>query len=291
MIFLIRNKYNRPESAGESVLITGASSGIGKATALYLAEKGYRVVGTSRSMDRLKPLQREASQRGLPIAALALDINTDEGVESAMSRLIEELGPIDALVNNAGYSLWGPVESLSISEIKTLYETNFFAAIRMIKAVLPGMEQKGRGTIINVSSVLGRLGTPFNGAYVSSKFALEGLSESLRTELWPLGVRVVVVEPGNFKTEFQRNMVKADTAEDRSLPYYPYIERYNARHDRYQALAADPIKVARVIHRIIRSRHPAFRYPVGLEARAGMLGARFLPERVFQALLSRATLR
>ncbi|MCI0438336.1 MAG: SDR family oxidoreductase [Chloroflexi bacterium] len=291
MIFLSRNRYSQPESAGETVLITGASSGIGKATALYLAGKGCRVVGTSRSMDRLKALQQEASHRGLPIVPLELDINSDEGVESVMPRLIEEMGPIDALVNNAGYSVWGPVESLSIAEIKALYETNFFAAIRMIKAALPGMEQKGRGTIINVSSVLGRLGTPFNGAYVSSKFALEGLSESLRTELWPLGVRVVVVEPGNFKTDFQRNMLRAERAEDRSLPYYPYIERYNARHDRYQAFAADPIKVAKVIYKIIRSRHPAFRYPVGPEARAGMLGARLLPERIFQTLLSRATLR
>ena len=291
MIFLIRKKNSQQESTGETVLITGASSGIGKVTAIFLAERGYRVVGTSRSMDRLASLQREASHRDLPIIPLELNINTNEGVDRVIPQLMDKLGPVDILVNNAGYGLWGPVESLSISEMKTMFETNLFAAVRMIKALLPGMIDKGYGKIINISSILGRLGTPFNGAYVSSKFALEGLSESLRTELWPFGVRVAIVEPGLFRTEFQNNMVKAERAEDSELPYYPYIQRYNTRHDSFDRFASDPIKVAKVIHKIIRSKRPAFRYPVGPDARAGMLGARLLPERLFQTLLSRATMR
>ena len=124
-----------PASRGKTVLITGASSGIGKVTALYLAEKGYSVIGTSRSSERLADLQSEASVRGLSVTAVELDINSDEGVDSVLPALIEEHGTIDALVNNAGYGLWGPVESLSMDELKAQFETNVFATVRLIKAV------------------------------------------------------------------------------------------------------------------------------------------------------------
>ena len=272
-------------------LITGASSGIGKATALYLAGKEYSVIGTSRSMARLADLQTEASKGNLPITPVELDINSDDRVDQVVSRLIDENGTIDVLVNNAGYGLWGPIERVSMSEIKDQFETNLFAAVRLIKAVLPGMVRQGRGTIINVSSVAGRIGTPFNGAYAGSKFALEGISESLRAELWPLGVRVAVVEPGVFRTDFQQNQVVGENADSEGSPYSPYMRRFWVRHTRYHRRAADPIKVAKVIHKIIRSRRPAFRNPVGLEARAGILGARLIPERIFQAMVSRATIK
>jgi short-subunit dehydrogenase len=278
------------KSQRKNVLITGASSGIGLATALYLAEKGHPVIGTSRSMSRLGVLQEEASRRGLAVAAVELDINDEAAVEEAVPRLVGERGGIDVLVNNAGYGLWGPVGSLSLDELRAQFETNFFAAVRLINVVLPGMIERGRGTIVNISSVEGRLSTPFSGAYAASKFALEGLSEALRVELWPLGVRVAVVEPGLFSTNFRKNQVIARRADSGDLPYRPYIERYRARRGRYDWLSADPVKVARVVHKIVRSRRPRFRYPVGPEARLGMLGARFLPERVFLGLLSRATL-
>ena len=157
--------------------------------------------------------------------------------------------------------------------------------------VLPGMLAQRAGKIINVSSILGRMATPFNGAYASSKFALEGLSESMRAELWPLGVHVAIVEPGAFDTDFQRNQVRASASEDPGLPYGPYIQRYNSRHQRFNRLSSDPVSVSKVIHKILRSRRPAFRHPVGIDARLGMLGARFLPERLFQTMVSRATLR
>ena len=280
-----------PPDHGKTVLVTGASSGIGQATCLYLAEEGYDVLGTSRSLERLGDLESEASTKNLGVTTVELDINSDQGVRAVLPALIRSHGAIDALVNNAGYGLWGPLESLSIAELKAQFETNLFAAIRLIKAVLPEMTRQRHGTIINISSVLGRMGTPFNGAYVASKFALEGMSESLRTELWPFGVRIAVVEPGLIRTEFQKNQVIGQDALSSDLPYSPYVRRYNSRHDRFNRLATDPVKVARVIHKIVRSRRPAFRYPVGPEARLGMMGARFLPERVFQAMLSRATLR
>ena len=273
------------------VLITGASSGIGKATSLYLAEKGCSVIGTGRSMARLEDLKREASRRDLPVTPIEMDINSDQDVDRVFPGLLDEFETIDVLVNNAGYLLWGPGESLTVAEVKTLFETNFFAAIRLTNLVLPGMMRRGSGTIINMSSVLGRLGTPFNGAYAASKFALEGLSESLRIELWPFGVRVVVVEPGVFHTSLQQNRVVAVGVRSGEGVYAPFIERYQSRHDRFEGLAGDPVKVAKVVYKIIRSRRPRFRYPVGPDARLGILGAKLIPERVFQAILSRAIMK
>ena len=275
----------------QTVLITGASSGIGKVTCLYLAEKGYNVIGTSRASSRLGDLYSEADQRGVTVHGLELDINSDAEVQRVMPEVFNQYGEIHVLVNNAGYGVWGPVESVSIDEMRTLFETNLFAALRMTQAVLPGMIERRAGKIINISSVLGRLATPFNGAYASSKFALEGLSESLRTEVSPFGVHVAIVEPGLFETEFQRNQVRARRADDPDLAYAPFIQRYNARHQTYDRLSSDPIKVSKVIHKIIRSRRPALRHPVGLEAHAGIMGARLLPGRLFQAMLSRATMR
>ena len=278
------------EGDGRRVLITGASSGIGLATALYLAEKGYSVIGTSRSTERLEQLRKEAASRGVAVTAVELDINTDQGVESVMPRLLGEHEAIDVLVNNAGYGLWGPVQSLSIEEMRAQFETNLFATVRLSKAVLPGMVERGRGTIINISSILGRLGTPFNGAYVASKFALEGLSESMRVELWPLGIRVAVVEPGAFRTNFRANQMIAASAHSGDLPYRPYVQVYTERHGRFDRFFGDPVKVARVIHKIVRSRRPRFRYPVGPDARLRTLATRLMPEGVFQMLLRRATM-
>ena len=273
-----------------TVLITGASSGIGRATCLYLAGRGYSVIATSRAMARLEGLLSEASAGGLTVHGVELDINVDDQVDHVMRRVLGDHGTVDALVNNAGYGLWGPVESLAIEELKAQFETNLFATVRMAKAGLPGMLAQRTGKIVNVSSILGRMGTPFNGAYASSKFALEGLSESMRAELWPFGVHVAIVEPGLVETDFQQNQVRASGSEDPELPYAPYIQRYSSRHQRYNRWATDPAKVSRVIHKILRSRRPSFRYPVGTDARLGMFGARFLPERLFQTMVSRVTL-
>lgn len=274
-----------------TVLITGASSGIGYVSALYLAERGYTVIGTSRSVDRLQKLSDAAMGRGLPVHSVVVDINSDEAVQEVVPRLIEEHQGIDVLVNNAGYGLWGPGGSLSVDELRTQFETNFFAPFKLSKLVLPGMIERQHGTIVNVSSVVGQIGTPFNGAYVSTKFALEGLSEAMRTELWPFGVRVTVVEPGLYATEFQQNQVRAEEANLPDSPYREYIDKYNERHGTFDRLSKDPIAVAKVIHKIIRSKRPRFRYAVGAESHFGILGKRYLPERLFQFMLSRATLR
>ena len=275
----------------QTVLITGASAGIGKVTCLYLAEKGYNVIGTSRASSRLGDLYSEADQRGVTVHGLELDINNDAEVQRVMPKVFNQFGEIHALVNNAGYGLWGPLEIVSIDEMKTLFETNVFAVLRMTQVVLPAMIERRAGKIVNISSVLGRLATPFNGAYASSKYALDGLSESMNHEVSPFGVHVALVEPGLFETEFQRNQIRAERADDPNLAYAPYVQRYNDRHQTFYKLASDPVKVAKVIHKIIRSRRPALRHPVGLESHAGIMGTRLLPGRLFQWMLGRATLK
>ena len=274
-----------------TVLVTGASSGIGKATSLYLAGKGYEVIGTGRSAARLEPLKREASARNLPVTTVELDINSGEGVDRVLPGLLSEHGGVDALVNNAGYGLWGPLETLGLDQLKAQFETNLFGTVRLIKGVLPGMIERRAGTIVNVGSIAGRIATPFNAAYAASKFALEGMSEALRTEVWPFGVRVAVVEPGAVETSFLRNQEIGEGAESGNTVYGPFMERYRTRSKRFHRWAADPVKVAKVIHKVLRSRRPALRHPVGIDARAGMLGARLIPERLFQALVARATMR
>ena len=274
------------------VLITGASSGIGMATALYMAERGYRVVGTSRAKERLAGLEAEAARRDLPVTGVELDINNEAGIPEALGSIAEEHGPISVLVNNAGYGLFGPVQTVSTDELRALFETNVIAVARLIRAVLPGMIEQGGGTIVNVSSILGRIGAPYHGAYASSKFALEGLTESLRTEVWPFGVRVVLVEPGLISTAFPDNQVVAAGIEsDDGAPYDRYVRAYRSRVRGAFERARDPVLVAKVIHGIARSRRPRLRYPVGIDSRFGSLGARLLPEGVFLALLGRAVRR
>lgn len=274
------------------VLITGASSGIGMATALYMAERGYRVVGTSRARERLAALEEEADRRGLPVAGVELDINEESGLADALAAITAEHGPIDVLVNNAGYGLFGPVQTLTTEELRAQFETNLFAVARLTRAVLPGMIERGGGTVVNVTSILGRIGTPFHGAYASSKFALEGLSESLRTEVWPFGVRVVLVEPGLIRTAFpDHQLMAAEMDGDDGAPYAPYLRRYRSNFGNAFERGRDPVVVAKAIHGIVRSRRPRFRYPVGIDSRAGAFAARVLPERVFLSLLGWATRR
>ncbi len=279
---------------GGNVLVTGASSGIGKATALFLAERGYTVIATSRVASRLDDLHSEAKQRGASVIGVELNINSEDSVAFTVPELIERHGAIDVLVNNAGFGLWGPVEVLSTAELKHQFETNYFAAVRMIQAVLPAMLEQRSGTIVNISSALGRMGTPFNGAYVSSKFALEGISESLKTEVQPFGIRVAMVEPGLFRTNFPDNSMRGEAADGKNMEntaYAPYIRKYNDHREMFHRFGGDPVRVAKVVHKVISSRSPNFRNPVGLDARAGTLAARLLPERIYWRILSKATMR
>ena len=232
-----------------------------------------------------------AERRGVRVFGVELDPNSDESVGDVVPGLLDQFGHIDALVNNAGFGVWGPVADVSIDELKLQFEANFFGAVRMVHAVLPQMIERRTGRIVNISSVLGRLGTPFVSSYVSSKYALEGMSESLRAEVKPFGIHVSLVEPGLFATNFIRNQHMSERSLDPSSVYAPYVKRYRSRHRLLERFASDPIKVARVIEKAISAPRPSFRYPVSAEAWAGIFGARLLPERLFHAILDRATMR
>src|SRR5262245_23351409 len=177
-------------------LVTGSSSGIGYETSLRLAQNGIYTYASMRNLSKSGEILGYAKRDNLPIKMLRLDITDEESISRAIDKIIAEKNRIDIIVNNAGYSLLGPLEQLDIVEIKDECETNFFGIIELIQKVLPLMRKQGYGRIINISSLAGRIGFPLSSAYVSSKFALEGLVESLRYEVQPFGIHVTLIEPG-----------------------------------------------------------------------------------------------
>lgn len=252
-------------------LVTGASSGIGQATAELLAASGFTVFGTSRAPE--KPTR---SYRWL-----SLDVRSDASVGAAIQSVLEQAGRIDVLVNNAGYSQVGAIEESSIADVQAQLDTNLFGVIRMIKAVLPVMRQQGSGRIINVSSVVGQVAPPYVGLYATSKFALEGLSEALRDEVRPFGIAVSLVEPAFVKTS-----IVSSPPSDEIAAYTP------GRQAAMQTLSTSvesgmkPEAVARVILRATATR-PRLRYLVGRDAQVLMLLKRLLPEPLFESVRRR----
>ena len=209
-------------------VVTGSSSGIGFETALLLARSGFHTYATMRNLEKSKSITEIANTEKLPLQVVQLDVNDDISVKNAIDKIVSaaENKRIDALVNNAGYGLFGPLEDTSIEEIKAQFETNFFGVIRVTQRVLPVMrKQNSGGTIVNVSSVGGRIGVPVLSAYQSTKFALEGLSESMSYELEPFGIKVVIIEPGFIRTNIVNSSTSAQKALDPKSPYFPLTQR------------------------------------------------------------------
>ena len=275
----------------KTVLITGASSGIGKATALHLARPGYRVLATSWKLARLEGLVGEAKSESTSISPYELDVNQPSSVEKVVSQILREVGSLDSLINNAGYGLWGCLEELSLEEVKAQFETNLYAVLLMCQAVLPHMRERRSGTIVNVGSVAGRIGSPGGGAYAASKYALQGLTRVLGMEVAQFGVRVVLIEPGLFRTDFHPNQVLGERALDPTSPYHAYTQRIRANSAANQRWAADPTKVAKAIGRALAAKHPRLRYQVGIDARLGTLAVKLLPDSLLEYLVRRAATR
>jgi len=250
--------------AKQSALITGTSSGIGRATAELLAGKGYRVLATMRSPDKGRNLADTAKAKGWDLQVLPLDVRDEASVQAA----VRQAGEIDILINNAGFEVWGPLEEMSVADLQDQFETNVYGPFRLMTAVLPGMRQRGRGIIVNVSSVAGRVAAPLNGLYASSKFALEALSESLHYEVGHFGIRVHLVEPGGVETPFAQNrrVVGAATG-DKSSPYAEMVTQWEASAERLNpdGERAQPEAVAAVILEAIE-KGDRLRYPVGQDA-------------------------
>ena len=196
-------------------VVTGSSTGIGFETSLLLARNGFYTYATMRDTFKSDKIEKIANKENLPLEVLSMDVDNDDSVRNAIQKIIDKKKKIDILVNNAGYGLFGALEDISIEEIKKQFETNLFGAIRTIKEVLPTMREQQNGIIINVTSIAGIVGVPAECIYVSTKFALEGLSESISYELQPYGIKVILIEPGVINTNFVPNIKFPNQIDDK----------------------------------------------------------------------------
>ena len=244
-------------------LVTGSSSGIGYETSLALAREGYFTYATMRDLKKEAVIKKIAEEENLPLKVIELDVDNDDSVQNAVRTIIEEKQRIDVLVNNAGWGIWGTAEDVSIEEFRAQFETNFFSVVRMIQKVTPIMRKQGTGDIVNISSIAGRIGFPVSTAYISSKFAIEGLSESLRYELGPFGVDVIIIEPGVIKTNFFDSMKTAKKADD---TYKEITEKVISGVKMMAEMGTPPKEVANVIIKSLKDEKPLPRYVVGNDA-------------------------
>ena len=246
-------------------LVTGCSSGIGLETAVALAREGHFTFATMRNLKKAETLEKIVKDENLPISILELDVDNKESMDNAIEKIMEQKGRIDTLVNNAGWGMWGTVEDVSIDEFKEQFETNFFSIVRMIQKIAPIMRKQKSGSIVNVSSVAGRIGFPVSPAYISSKFALEGLSECLRVELSPFGINVITIEPGVIKTNFFDSMKMAKRSDSNSV-YNDITSKVISGVKMMAEMGTEPKEVANAILKSINDKNPLPRYIVGNDA-------------------------
>jgi len=252
----------------QTVLVTGASSGIGAAIAAHLAEHAFRLFGTSRN-----PL---SLPEGAPaIEWVAMDVGDETSVQAAVSRVLERSGGLDALVCNAGFGIFGSVEEVTLEDAQAQFDTNFFGVLRCLRAILPGMRERGRGRVVLVGSLAGRAPIPFQAHYSASKAAVDALAMALRNELSGHGISVSLVEPGDIRTPFNE---ATDFSSAANSAYAPRIQRCRQVVEDSLPKAPGPEVVARVVHRALRVRRPRVRYPVGPDSWLAPLGRRWLPD-------------
>jgi NAD(P)-dependent dehydrogenase (short-subunit alcohol dehydrogenase family) len=263
---------NKNSQQGKVALVTGSSSGIGFETSLLLARKGFYTYATMRNLNKSLKIKEIAEKENLPLEVLQLDVTDEKSVKDAVRQITDKNSRIDVLVNNAGYGVMGAVEDLSIDDFKSQFETNFFGVIRVTKEVIPIMRNQRNGNIINVSSVGGKIGLPINSAYISSKFALEGLSESMRYELQQFGIDVILIEPGVVKTNFFESVVINNnintTNSSKTSPYSQLTQKLfegfvPMLNSSSSSVSSD---VAQVIYQAIESNNREVRYTVGKDA-------------------------
>ena len=306
----ISNSNNK--SNGESTrvaVITGSSTGIGFETSLMLARNGYFTYATMRDIQKSKEIERIAQQENLPIRIVEMDVDNDNSVKTTIEKIISERNRIDILVNNAGYGLFGALEDLPMEEIKRQYETNVFGVIRVSQNVLPIMRSQRDGIIINISSVSGLAGIPSQSVYVSTKYALEGLSESLSFEVETYGIKIILIEPGVINTGFVEDLVvpdkyninknrqvlqKAVNRDNNSLSYYNNtIEKFLSFYYPAMSNAPHPKIVAneiiQAIEKVSNEKEVGFflRVPVGSDAKKYSKLKRELADSEYHKLLKK----
>jgi NAD(P)-dependent dehydrogenase (short-subunit alcohol dehydrogenase family) len=235
----------------KTLLITGASSGIGLATALYFAERGWNVAATMRDPSKADTLLHHPQ-----ISLFALDVTNGDSIARAIADTLTRYQKIDVLLNNAGYGLFGPIEAIGGQQIQQEFATNLFGLIGVTQHVLPAMREAGGGLILNVSSIVGRFALPYASSYVATKFAVEGLSESMRYELEPFRIRVKLIEPGSVRTEFGKGSMQMAVSD----PYRTSMNKFLGVFTKSSSAAAKPEDVAKVIYRAATDSSNRLRY-------------------------------
>jgi NAD(P)-dependent dehydrogenase (short-subunit alcohol dehydrogenase family) len=245
-------------------LVTGSSSGIGLETVLSLARDGYHTFASMRNVGKAGELEHAAKKENLPVEIIELDVDKEESIISAVKKVVTKNGRLDVLVNNAGYGQFGCTEDLTINEFRKQFETNFFSIVRIIQEVAPIMRKQNSGNIINISSVVGRMGLPGSPAYISSKFALEGLGECLRYELGQFGIKTTMIEPGVIKTNFFNSMKVPESKIDPK--YKTLTDNILAGLKMMVEMGTAPSQVADVVMKAIHDDEMLPRYVVGTDA-------------------------
>lgn len=268
----------------ESVLITGASSGIGKETAKNLLNKGYTVYAAARSVDNMRDLE------SLGAILLAVDITKDEDITAAVGRIAADHGGIDVLINNAGFGMYGAMEDSSIADARRQFEVNLFGPARLTQLALPYMRARGAGKIVNISSMGGKIYTPLGSWYHATKHALEGWSDCLRLEVKPFGIDVIVIEPGIIQTAFGDVVIGPLLDRSGDGPYASLARRVaKATRDNYeQGSGSPPSVIADVIVKAITARRPRTRYAAGKFARLLIRTRTWMGDRMFDRIIMRA---
>lgn len=281
-------KKTKERANAPVALITGTSSGFGMLTAITLAKQGYLVVATMRDLSRREALAKLAEQAGLAerLQYVQLDVTDAESVQKAVGSALHNNGRIDMLVNNAGFAVGGFIEEVSMEDWRRQMETNLFGLIAVTRAVLPVMREQKQGLIINLSSVSGLSGFPGYAPYAASKFAVEGFTESLRHEMSSFGVRVVLVEPGSYRTPiWNKGLGEIHRSED--SPYKHKLDAVLRYSQHASETAPDPQEVADLIGRIARMRAPRLRYALGKGSRVLILGKAVLPWKWLERIIAR----
>ncbi|MCR4435507.1 MAG: SDR family oxidoreductase [Clostridiales bacterium] len=274
---------------GSVVLVTGASSGIGKAIAEKLAMEGYKVYGTSRNQrleDEDSPVIRSGAKGGF-LKILKMDVCSEESVKRAVGHVIEREGTINILINNAGFGIGGAVEDTTAEEAFRQFDTNFFGVLRMCRNVIPVMRAQGKGLIINIGSVAGLISIPFQSMYSASKYAVEAMSEVLRMEVQPFGIKVTLIEPGDTKTGFTKNRQAAQAAEKNTSVYRDRYEKAINAMAVSEMNGPGPDKVVNVVLKVIEMKNPPVRKVVGVSYKLIVFLKRILPSRLVEFVVAK----
>jgi len=266
-------------------LVTGSSSGIGLETALALARDGYHTFASMRDIGKAGELEYAAKKENLSIDVIELDVDKEEAIVSAIKKVLTDSGRLDVLVNNAGYGQFGCTEDVSVDDFRKQFETNFFSIVRIIQEVAPIMRKQNSGIIVNISSVVGKIGLPGSPAYISTKFALEGLSECLRYELGQFGIKTTLIEPGVIKTNFFNSMKVPESKIDPK--YKELTENILAGLKMMAEMGTAPSQVADVIIKAIHDDEVLPRYIVGTDAAMFMEAKKMKTDLEFEKYMSK----